>query len=228
MSIPSSPRSAVLVWCQQHTEIWTDEAANIGLSALQASDFKANTSAYAAAVDAVEAAKLALKTAVQNANDLYTPMRRSMTQNITTIRNFADVSNDPNVLVLAAVPPRKDPSQMPPPGQPTDLSVELLSPSGAVQLRWKSQNPPGSQGTSYIIRRRIADTGDFTFVGVTGERRFVDNTFIAGPDSVQYTVQGQRADAAGPESQIFTVRFGRNGPGVTIQSATTSGAKLAA
>jgi hypothetical protein len=56
----------------------------------------------------------------------------------------------------------------------------------------------------------------------------VDNTFIAGPDSVQYTVQGQRADAAGPESQIFTVRFGRNGPGVTIQSATTSGAKLAA
>ncbi len=37
----------------------------------------------------------------------------------------------------------------------------------------------------------------------------MDDTLIAGPDSVQYTVQGQRADSSGPLSPIFTVNFGQ-------------------
>ena len=37
----------------------------------------------------------------------------------------------------------------------------------------------------------------------------VDDTLIAGPDSVQNTVQGQRADSSGPVSEIFTVNFGQ-------------------
>jgi hypothetical protein len=59
------------------------------------------------------------------------------------------------------------------------------------------------------VRRKLPSESVFMFVGVTGEKRFVDSTLFAGPDSVQHTVQGQRADAAGPVSEVFTVNFGR-------------------
>jgi hypothetical protein len=96
--------------------------------------------------------------------------------------------------------------------------VELDSATGAVKLSWKASNPSGTQGTSYIVRRTDT-TGEFVFVGVTGVKTFTDDTFFAGPDSVQYTVQGQRADSAGPVSAIFTINFGRSSGGLTIASA---------
>ncbi len=93
--------------------------------------------------------------------------------------------------------------------------MELDANSGAITLRWKASNPKGAAGTSYIIRRRLpADpAGQFVFAGVTGVKKYTDNDFNAGPDSVQYTVQGQRSDKAGPLSDIFTVSFGRNSQG---------------
>ena len=53
-----------------------------------------------------------------------------------------------------------------------------------------------------------------------GESR-VDDTLIAGPDSVQYTVQGQRADSSGPVSEIFTVNFGQLPGGARTATVTT-------
>lgn len=76
---------------------------------------------------------------------------------------------------------------------------------GSLTLRWKSNNPRGTSRTSYIIRRRLPGESAFAFVGVSGSSKFVDSTFIAGPDSVQ----GQRGDAAEPVSEIFTVNFGQ-------------------
>ena len=43
---------------------------------------------------------------------------------------------------------------------------------------------------------------------MSGKKSFVDDTLVAGPDSVQYTVQGQRANLSGPVSPIFVVNFG--------------------
>ena len=52
---------------------------------------------------------------------------------------------------------------------------------------------------------------EFTFVGVTGTKKFTDKTFFAGPDFVEYTVQGQRSDQSGPVSEVFVVNFGQAG-----------------
>jgi hypothetical protein len=218
MSIPTSPRSAVLLYCQQHIDIFDTRYDDIGLTAIQGNDFKVATQNYASAVANIEAARLAYEAAVRSGNELYTVMRRNLTQCVTSIRTFAINTNDPNVYLIAQIPPRKDPSTAPPPGRPNDMVVDLLPATGAVQLRWKCANPPGTQGTSYIVRRKQPGESAFTFIGVTGEKRFVDNTFLAGPDTVQYTVQAQRADSAGPESDIFTVRFGRNGPTVSSEN----------
>lgn len=220
-SIPTSPKTAVLAWCNAHIDIFRTEAANIGLTADQALDFATATEAYATAAAAAEKARQEAEAATEAANDAYRLMRREMTTAIADVRQFAQRQTNPGaVYALAEVPPRQDPSTAPPPGQPTNLQASIVTATGAIELRWRSNNPVGTSGTSYIITRKLPTESDFRFVGVTGERRFVDNTFIAGPDSVQYQVQGQRADSASPVSEIFTLRFGRTGPGraVTIES----------
>ncbi len=223
--IPTSPRSAVLTWCQAHTDIFTQNSAAIGLTSSQAAEFSNLTTNYANNVGEVAKAKAALRVAVENANESYTLMRRSMSQAITDIRYFAtQAANPQTVYTLSQVPPRPTGQTAPPPGRPFDFSVELLDTTGALQLRWKCQNPSGTSGTSYIVRRKLPNESTFSFVGVTGERRFVDNTFVAGPDSVSYTVQAQRADRAGVESPIYTINFGLPGAGrdVTVTSASVA------
>ena len=94
------------------------------------------------------------------------------------------------------------------------LTVGIDPSTGAITLRWRASNPAGTSNTGYIIRRRVGSTGAFDFVGVTGDKNFTDNSFIAGPDSVQYTVQGQRGGTLGPLSDILVINFGRVGPGL--------------
>jgi hypothetical protein len=224
-SVPTGPRADVLAWCQAHTDIFATNAVAIGLTSQQAVDFETLTGDYAAAFGEVEKARIALRLAVDNADNAYTLMRRSMTQAVSDIRYFALQQNDPQTVYnLAQVPPRADPSSLPPPGRPTDFSVELLDATGALQLRWKCINPRGTSGTSYIVRRKLPGETVFSFVGVTGERRFVDNTFTAGPDSVEYTVQAQRADRAGLMSAVFQINFGLQGPGRSAVTGTRQAA----
>ena len=112
---------------------------------------------------------------------------------------------------------------MPPTGQPTNLTITLTPVDGALSLRWKCVNPQGAAGTSYIVRRRLTGESAWTFIGVSGKKEFVDNTLVAGPDSVQYTVQGQRSDQSGPLSEIFTVNFGQ-APGGGMTATVQAGA----
>jgi len=53
------------------------------------------------------------------------------------------------------------------------------------------------------------------------ERSFVDLTLLAGLDSVQYTVQGQRTDSSGPMREVFTVNFGRLVSAATLRPGGT-------
>jgi hypothetical protein len=223
-AIPYSPRPALYAWAQAHIQPWTDHAEEIGLTDQLATEYAGLVLAYQAAAADAEAARQAAEVATRDATAAFIAMRRSVTANVATIRTFAQRQAKPDtVYSLAEITPRQDPSALPPPGQPTNLSVSLVSATGALQLTWKCVNPLGAAGTSYIIRRKLPTETTFSFIGVTGERRYVDNTFIAGPDSVQYNVQAQRADSAGPLSEAFIIRFGRTGPGreLNIESAGT-------
>jgi hypothetical protein len=127
------------------------------------------------------------------------------------------------LLQIRRVPPPSPPSPAPPPAQPTDLTVTLDASGGNLTLRWKGANPTGTSGTSYIIKRRLPGESEFSFIGVSGKKEFIDDTLIAGPDSVQYTVQGQRADSSGPLSPIFVVNFGQ-APGGGMTASVVAGA----
>jgi hypothetical protein len=216
---PESPRAAFLAWCEAHAPVFIANAAQIGLSTAQAAGFNVTTGALAAALLAQEQAKQAYRAATADANAAFATLRGSAGETVRLIRAFAESQPKPsNVYMLAEIPPPAAPSPVPPPGQPTNLVVGLTPASGDLTLRWKCTNPPGAAGTSYIVRRRLPGETEFAFLGVTGRKEFIDDSLIAGPDSVQYTVQGQRSDSSGPLSEIFTVNFGQLGGGFGVTS----------
>lgn len=206
----------------QHAPVWLANAQAIGLTNTQATAFDALAKNARSAYNDKLAAEANARIANGAMRDTVAETRRMASTLIRTIRAFAEASPNPHEIYnLAQIPAPQPPKPAPPPAKPTDLSVELDPVTGALRLRWKAANPPGTTGTSYIIRRRTSTSAPFEFIGATGSKSFVDSTFIAGPDSVQYTVQGQRADSAGPLSDIFTINFGRT-PGGTLAATVTS------
>ncbi|MCB9852659.1 MAG: hypothetical protein H6819_06160 [Phycisphaerales bacterium] len=213
---PTSPRADFLQWCQSHQQVFVDNAATIGLTTEQAAAFATETSAAVAADLAQASSKESAKVATQTVNDAVSTLQSSAGDVVRSIRAYAELQADPNsVYNTAQIPPPASPTPAPPPAQPTDLTVTLEAASGDLMLSWKAANPSGTSGTSYIIRRRLPTESEFSFIGVSGKKKFVDTTLVAGPDSVQYTVQGQRSDSAGPVSQIFVVTFGQLSDGTS-------------
>jgi hypothetical protein len=224
-AFPTSPRSAFLLWCQEHAPVWATNSAAIGLGLPATAAYTAAVTATQNALVAQEAAKQAYRTATETVNDAFGGLRGLTGDAVRSIRSFAEQQTKPlTVYNLAQIPPPAQPVPAPPPGQPTNLGVSLDSSSGNLVLAWKCANPAGTSGTSYIVRRKLPTETQFSFVGVTGTKKFVDQTFFAGPDSVQYTVQAQRADQSGPVSEVFTVNFGRTGGGGFQISSVTGGA----
>ena len=220
---PTSPRAAFLAWCEAHKSIFADNALQIGLTANQATVFTNATNTANGDLTAQTVAKDAAMAATVTCDDSFGVLRHLAGEMVRSIKTYAEMQKEPNtVYTLAQIPPPATPTPMPPPGQPTNLTVTLATSNGELTLRWKCENPSGAAGTSYIIKRKLPTQSAFEFVGVSGKKEFVDNTLFAGPDSVQYTVQGQRSDMSGPVSEVFIVNFGRL-PGGAMTATVSDG-----
>jgi hypothetical protein len=214
-------------WAEQRADAWQVDPAAVGLTPLQATAMVSAMQLARAKFAARAKAATAAEIATNEQNEAVRDARRLTSDLIRAIRGFAANSDDPNAVLNRAELPLPQPATpLPPPGKPNTINVGITPTTGAITLSWKVTNPVGASGTSYIVRRRVGSTGEFGFVGVTGNKKFTDSTFTAGPDSVQYTIQGQRSDVAGPVSDIVTINFGRSGPGVT--DYTVSGGEKAA
>ena len=226
-SFPSSPRSDFLVWCQAHAPIWAGASATIGLSAGAATAITNAVGTCESQMIAQETAKQAYRTQTTKTSGSFAELRTLVGEAVRTIRAFSENSSNPLVVYEAAdLPPPAAPAPAPPPAQPTDLAVDLNPTTGELTLRWKASNP--AAGTAYVVKRKVAGETEFSYLGVTGEKKFTDTTLFAGPDSVQYTVQGQRANSTGPVSTILTVNFGRTGGSLSIAGQSSQAMSQAA
>ena len=227
MSILPPRTQDLLNFFEVHAPAWSTSAVSIGLTTEQATAFANAASAAQAAYLAKLNADAAAKAATLTLRTAMGAGRASAAEMIRLIKAFAESQAKPDVIyTLAKIPAPAPRTPMPPPGQPTDLRAVLNPTTGGIELRWKSANPRGAYGTSYIIRRRNAGEAAFVFVGTTGggSKRFVDASFSAGHESVEYTVQGQRGDLTGPVSTILTINFGRvahAGAGTSATLTTT-------
>ncbi|MCC6230715.1 MAG: hypothetical protein IT432_16005 [Phycisphaerales bacterium] len=202
---------------------WATNAAAIGVTAASVSALESLTKAARSAFNAAEAARQAAKAATQAYHDAVRAMHSNPGAGqdmIDTINNKARTTNSPGVYTLAQIPPPATPGTNPPPGTPLDFTVGLLQ-NGALELKWKCNNPSGTQGTVYEVKRRDGSGtgGAFGYVGSTGVKTFTDETVVSGTASVTYQVTAIRSTQRGNPGQ-FTVSFGVGGPGLTIASVT--------
>lgn len=225
---PLSPREDFINWCRDHVKVFNANAASIGLTPTQATGFSEAYDAAQAAVVAQAEAKQAAEAATETANAQVALLKKTASNTVKLIKTFAATTGNDSVYATAQIPAPDAPSPIPAPGQPTDITVGIQPGSGAITLKWKCENPPGASGTAYVIRRKIAGQSAFEFVGVTGKKSFTDTTFVAGPDSVNYTIQAQRSDKSGLVSQLLTINFGTPGSPVPSRISLGESLKMAA
>lgn len=224
MGIVPNDRIGKIEFYEAHLPPWTTNAAAIGLT-------PASVTALTTAVTNARKAygdHLAAQAAAKAATAAFYDKVRIMHSNpgfgadmIQTIKTFAQTSNNPNVYVLAQIPPPAQGGTTPPPGTPFDFTVNLLQ-DGSLQLKWKCSNPSGTVGTIYEVKRQVGGAGSFQFVGATGVKTFTDDT-LSGGSPVMYQITAVRSTARGNPAQ-FVVNFGVGGGGLTVSSISTPAA----
>jgi hypothetical protein len=137
---------------------------------------------------------------------------------IETIKTTAATKNDPNVYVLAQIPPPASGGVTPPPGTPFDFTVGLLQ-DGSLELKWKCNNPSGTQGTIYEVKRKSGTATTFVFLAASGVKTFIDDSLPVNASLSTYQVTAVRSTTRGTPAQ-FTVHCGVGGPGITVENAT--------
>lgn len=209
-------------WILARAAQWKVTPAAVGLTAPQATAIDDAAKDLSAAFEAANKARQESKNATQTQNDALRAVLTLTQQDIRIIDAFAANSANPAaVYTTAQIDPPAVPGPVAPPGAVTDITVGIEIVSGSPILKWKGNNPAGSNNVSYVIKRRLAGApvGVFTFVGVSGSsgpdaRTFVDTTLPLGADSVSYTITAQRGSVAGPSTQV-SVQFGSVGGGGT-------------
>ena len=228
MGTTPNSRIGKIEFYESHISPWTTNAAGIGLSPTSVSGLASLTvdarAAYNAHVAAQDTARAATQAFYQAVAAMHSGPGAGSDM-IGTIRNYAQTNNDPNVYTLAQIPPPATPGVTPPPGLPSNFTVELLQ-NGALALKWKCKNPAGVGGTIYEVLRSVGG-GAFSFVGNPGEKAFTDETVPQGSGTVTYQITATRSTARGNPAQ-FTVTFGTGGATVTVENVTGSGVKMAA
>ncbi len=222
-----------VMFYQNHLTPWTDNAAAIGLTTQQVGDFALLVIAANNAMNAAEAARDASKAATLTFHESVRTLHGDPGAGadlIRTIQNFAMTTDDPNVYALAQIPAPQPSSAAPPPGTPFEFTVGLLA-LGELTLGWKSNNPSGTSGTVYEVRRSLDNAASFETIGITGERSFTDDTLASGCAHAVYAITGIRSTKRGATSTL-TVRFGVGGASIvssaTLQGGGDEGIKLAA
>ena len=211
--MPVLPNSnlAMIEWFEQRLASWSGDPAAIGLTMAQTTDLLAKTSTARAGYMAAQQARNESKSATVNFHTGANDLRGFGADLIKTIKAFAEASEDPNVYVLADVPPPAPPSPLGAPGTPFDITISLNS-VGQMQLAWKADNAAASTGAYFVLERRLNNDPSFTMLGASGAKSFVDNSIPLGTSQATYVITPFRGDLAGLPSQQFTVQFGVDVP----------------
>jgi hypothetical protein len=212
---------------ENHATPWNSHAVQIGTSVVKVAAMSALAVSARSAYNAQQSAQQQAKAATQNFKDAVAALATAGSDIIKEIKTRAATGGN-SIYTLAEIPVPATPTPVPPPGMPTAFGA-ILKPNGALELRWKCANPPGSTGTFYQVGRRVGATGEFKIIGGSGNKKFIDDTVPAGVAGVTYEIVAIRSTSIGTADR-FTVSFGVGGAGeATALVAQAGGApKLAA
>src|SRR5262249_23111936 len=159
---PISPRADFVTWCRAHVAVFDAGWEAIGLSKEQSIAFDTATKEAETAILEQEQMRQALLVATERAQAAVQTLRDVTGAAVRRIRAFAGSSDDPlDISNTARIAPSGERSPAAPPAKPTGLAVTLDAASGALTLRWKASNPRGTEGTAYIVRRKLPGEAAF-------------------------------------------------------------------
>lgn len=188
--------------------IWGSNSTQIGVTNIQVTNLAALVQNAQNAYNAAEIARNASKAATQALVDAMRDMRDYGGEMIKLIRTNAEITDNPNVYILANIPPVAPPTPLGPPASPSDLVASLLS-SGSVQLKWKGNR---AGGTSFRIYRSLKQPGTepeaFELIGTSEERSFVDSGLPTGLQNATYYIVAIRAGGTSQPSASSAIYFG--------------------
>lgn len=207
---------------------WNTNATAIGITTSEATALGTLVTSAQTALTAQQAAKQTAKDKTVTLHDAASALSKAGAELIQKIKAKAGQVGGDSVYALAQIPPPSTPTPVGPPGTPYQLKV-ALKPGGALELKWKCNNPAGSQGTLYQIGRKVNDATTFEYVGGVGTKKFTDNTLPAGTFQVIYQIRGVRTTAIG-EAEEFIVSIGAGSGGTMMANVVepTPPTKLAA
>ena len=202
---------------QARQTVWTTNAAALGILPAEMTTMSGRITAAVTALSAQGSAQTLSKAATVTLHDADRALSLYGADLIKKIKAKAGQDGD-SVYALAQIDPPSPSSPVGPPGTPYQLVV-MLNPNGTIKLKWRCDNPAGSQGTFYQVGRRPEGVSEFTYLGGSGGRSFVDSTLPTGSSSMVYSIQAMRTTAMG-QSAEFLVKFGVSSSGVATTSVT--------
>ncbi len=193
-------RGPAIDWINQRLDMWTANAAAIGLDPTDVATLTALTGTAKTARTHAQTLRNNAKSgtvAWYAAADEAMDKARDL---ILEIKSFAASSDDPQVYVLADVSPRSAQGETPAPDVPSVIRAELLD-QGRVRLTWKGKGP---RGTFYIVKRRLPGESTFTVIATVTDKVFTDESLPYGVDKVVYAIDAQQTDKLvyGPEKNV--------------------------
>lgn len=204
MSVLPNSRIQQIEWFEQRLAAWLANAAAIGLWPAQVTQLQGEIAAARASYMTSQQARNDSKSATvgfYSTSDALVDDGRDL---ITTIKAFAEATNDPNVYVLANVPPPAEPTPAGPPDTPTNVTG-IINSDGAVELKW---NGTLAHSTFFEVLRMIEGETTWTVLDSVGAKEFLDETVPVGTLSVQYRVRAKRAEFTSAANDPITIRLG--------------------
>jgi hypothetical protein len=213
-----SEKQAALNWLEAHQVQWNNNLAAIGLTSAQMVDLGLEVANARQAFTSVQSIRADAKAETQTWYTKANSMRKVGSELITSIKAFAQNSDDPDaVYLLAGMTGKAPPSPIAPPNQPTIDNAQLMG-NGSVIVNFSGTGPVG---TVWRVSRKLDGETSFSIIGSADAKTksYVDATIPTGIDSATYIVTGERGSQVGLPSFEMTARFGNAAAAAASQAA---------
>ena len=210
-----------LQWLEARISEWNSNFSVIGLTSASVIDLAQDLANTRGAFTSIATAQAEAKDATANFHTKGKDMRKKASAMIATIKGFAESSQTPETVYIAAsISPRNPPSPTPAPATPHNLSVQLAA-AGSVDISWDGT---GATGTVYEVYRRLPTETAFDLLAVIDakSKTFNDATLPLGTTFSTYQVRAVRADTQSAMSTQFNIQFGPIAPPVAGEASAAA------
>lgn len=204
MSVVPASRAQRIAWYAARINDWTLNAASIGLTGPETASLAALITSAQNALTAAEAARINSLSATVAYYNAEAAMAAKGAGLLAKIRGHAIANDNPNVYVLADIPPPTPPTPAGMPPVPTNVTAQLQN-DGSVKLSWKGTL---SHGAYFEVWRRFNNDAQYQRLSSIAAKKYVDDEIPGGCEAVFYVVFAKRGTLTSDASEPASVRMG--------------------